>query len=341
MTDAKKIIVINFFFRKPRINGNYSIERSFFSFINFLSKKNFKVNIHISPFESNGTFNRLFMILWAYFKQGDINHISGDINFINLFLNKKKTISTFLDCYLLQKLRGLKLFFFKKFWIIFPLRNSTFSIAISNDTKKELIKVDRNYVDKIQIIPVCYHMSLKRSNKIFNHNKPIILIIGTSENKNTVNSLKSLRNINCSVVIIGNLNDSVLKMLKKMNLEYRNYENLSDKQINAQYKKSDIILFPSFYEGFGLPVIEGQVCGKAVVTSNISPMKDIAGVNGACLVNPYKVKEIAKGILKIINNKEYRKKLISNGLKNSEHYSPKVVAKKYMSLYYRLCEFKK
>jgi len=82
------------------------------------------------------------------------------------------------------------------------------------------------------------------------------------------------------------------------------------------------------------------VCGKPVVTSNISPMNDIAGVNGACLVNPYKVKEITKGILKIINNKRYREKLISNGLKNSERYSPKVVAKKYMHLYYRLCEYK-
>ena len=339
-TKRKRIVLINFFFRKPRSNGNYSIERSFSSFIFFLRKKKFKVNICISPLESNGIFNRLLMILWAYFKQGDINHISGDINFINFFLNKKKTISTFLDCYPLQTLKGIKLFLFKKFWVFFPLRNSTFSVAISKNTKKELIKVESSYESKIEVIPVCYHMSLKRSKKIFNYNKPRILIIGTSKNKNIINSIKSLKNICCTAVIIGDLNETILKMLMKINLEYINYNNLSDKQMNAQYQKSDIILFPSVYEGFGLPIIEGQVSGKVVITSNISPMNDIAGVNGACLVNPYKVKEINKGVLKIINNKKYREQLISNGLKNSKYYSPKAVAKKYMSLYYRLFGFK-
>ena len=336
MSVNRKNVVINFFFRKPRVNGNYSIERSFNSFICLLKRKNYKINKYISPFESKGILNRILIILWGYFKQGDINHISGDINFINLFFNEKTTISTFLDFYLLRKLKGLKLFFFKKFWVILPLRNSTFSIAISKHTKKELTKIDRNCEVKTQIIPVCYHILLRRSNKIFNHIKPVILIIGTSENKNIIRSLKSLRNINCSVVIVGLLNKIVLELLKKINLEYVNYENLSDKQMNSEYQKCDIVLFPSIYEGFGLPIIEGQVCGKVVVTSNIPPMNDIAGVNGACLVNPYDVKDINKGILKVINKKKYRVKLILNGFKNSKKFSPKLVAKKYMSLYYKL-----
>jgi glycosyltransferase involved in cell wall biosynthesis len=166
------------------------------------------------------------------------------------------------------------------------------------------------------------------------------LIIGTAKNKNIINSLKSLKNIQCKVIIIGKLNDNILKFLEKTDLDYLNYVNLSNEKINIQYKKCDIILFPSTYEGFGLPIIEGQVCGKAVITSNISPMKDIAGVNGACLVNPYKVKEISNAILNIINNKKYRDKLINNGFKNSKHYSPKLIAKKYMSLYYKLSRFK-
>jgi glycosyltransferase involved in cell wall biosynthesis len=334
-----KKINIHFFFRKPRLAGNFSIERTFDSFIPYINKKHFKIKKIICPFVSNGIINRIFIIIWAFFKQGDINHVTGDINFISFFFTKK-TITTFLDCFLLKKLKPIKLFFFKKFWVILPIKKSFYSVAISNQTKKELINCCKSFEDKILEIPVCYHRSLKKSNYSFNFKKPSILIIGTAKNKNIINSLKSLKNIQCKVIIIGKLNDSMLKFLEKTDLDYLNYINLSNEKINIQYKKSDIILFPSTYEGFGLPIIEGQVCGKAVITSNISPMKDIAGVNGACLVNPYKVKEISNAILNIINNKKYREKLINNGIKNSKHYSPKLIAKKYMSLYYKLSGFK-
>ena len=334
-----KKINIHFFFRKPRSLGNFSIERTFESFIPFINKKHFKINKIVCPVVSKGFVNRIFIILWAFFKQGDINHVTGDINFISFFFTKK-TITTFLDCFLLRELKFIKLFFFKKFWIIFPIKKSDYSVAISNQTKKELLNSCKFSENSILTIPVCYHRFLKKSNYRFNYKKPNILIIGTAKNKNIINSLKSLKNISCKVTIIGELSENIIKLLKKIDLDYLNYINLSNKEISTQYKKSDIILFPSTYEGFGLPVIEGQVCGKAVITSNISPMKDIAGVNGACLVNPYKVKEISKGILNIIQNKKYREKLISNGFKNSKKYSPKLIAKKYMSLYYKLSGFK-
>jgi len=336
---ANKKINIHFFFRKPRSVGNFSIERTFNSFIPFINKKHFKIKKIICPVVSKGIINRIFIIIWAFFKQGDINHVTGDINFISLFFTKK-TITTFHDCFLVKKLKFIKLFFFKKFWIIFPIKKSFYSVAISNQTKKELINCCKSLENKILEIPVCYHRFLRRCNYSFNFKKPSILIIGTAKNKNIINSLKSLKNIQCKVIIIGKLDDNLLNFLKKTDIDYLNYTNLSNKEINIQYKKSDIILFPSTYEGFGLPIIEGQVCGKAVVTSNISPMKEIAGINGACLVNPYNVKEISRGVLNIINNKKYRERLIKSGFKNSQHYSPKLIANKYMSLYYELSDFK-
>ena len=53
-----------------------------------------------------------------------------------------------------------------------------------------------------------------------------------------------------------------------------------------RYAAADIIIFPSLYEGFGLPILEGQKAGRAVLTSNIPPMTEVAG-GGACLVDPY------------------------------------------------------
>ena len=80
-----KKIKINFFFRKPRSSGNFSIERIFDSFIPFINKKHFNINKIVCPVVSKGIINRIFIIFWAFFKQGDINHITGDINFISFF----------------------------------------------------------------------------------------------------------------------------------------------------------------------------------------------------------------------------------------------------------------
>ena len=84
-----KKINIHFFFRKPRSSGNFSIERTFESFIPFINKKHFKINKIVCPVVSKGIINRIFIILWAFFKQGDINHVTGDINFISFFFYKK------------------------------------------------------------------------------------------------------------------------------------------------------------------------------------------------------------------------------------------------------------
>ena len=99
-----------------------------------------------------------------------------------------------------------------------------------------------------------------------------------------------------------------------------------------KYALADIILFPSFYEGFGLPVIEGFKAGRVVVTSNISPMKDIAE-GAACLVDPLNVQSIREGLLKVISDKHYRDRLVKDGFEVVKKYEPENIAKQYFQLY--------
>ena len=73
-----------FYHRKPRKSGNYSIEGFYANIRNVLKDK---INIEYveCPFYSNGVFRRLFNSIYAAFKQGDVNHVTGDVNFLNLF----------------------------------------------------------------------------------------------------------------------------------------------------------------------------------------------------------------------------------------------------------------
>ena len=96
-----------------------------------------------------------------------------------------------------------------------------------------------------------------------------------------------------------------------------------------------MLIFVSYYEGFGLPVIEAQATGRAVVTSNIEPMNTISG-GGACLVDPFDVNSIREGILKVINEEKYREELIEKGRDNVKQFHPARIAAAYEEIYNQL-----
>ncbi|OHA46808.1 MAG: hypothetical protein A2541_01345 [Candidatus Taylorbacteria bacterium RIFOXYD2_FULL_36_9] len=95
---------------------------------------------------------------------------------------------------------------------------------------------------------------------------------------------------------------------------------VSDEELVCLYSRAEVFLFPSLYEGFGLPILEAQACGCPVLTSNQTSCPEVAG-EGAVIVNPYKVEEIKTGILKLIEDFNFRQETIKKGLLNKEKYS--------------------
>ena len=85
-----KKISVSFFLRKAVHGENHSLEKYFKELFLNHRKKNFVYNLKVCPVTSTNILNRIYLIFWAYFQQGDINHICGDINFIAALLNKKK-----------------------------------------------------------------------------------------------------------------------------------------------------------------------------------------------------------------------------------------------------------
>lgn len=321
---------IHLFFRKPSKKVHYSVENFYKEIFKDLKDENLEIKTKVCPLSSKGIFNRIYLIFWAFFNQGDINHITGDINFISLFLQKKKTINTILDLYSVERLTGLKKFLYKIFWIRLPISKSSLIIAISKKIKNDL----KNYLPKkkkIEVIDICTSSNFRKKSKKFGK-IPKILLIGTRANKNLERVIKSLEKQKLKLIIIGELSIYQKNLLSNNKIDYKNYVGINNNYLIKQYFKSDILVFVSTYEGFGVPIIEAQKIGRAVITSNLYPMKYVAG-NGALLVNPKSVKSIKSGILKIINNSRLRDNLINNGYKNVNRFKRDNIKKKYIENY--------
>lgn len=95
---------------------------------------------------------------------------------------------------------------------------------------------------------------------------------------------------------------------------------VQDKDLPYIYCLADLFIFPSIYEGFGIPLIEAMSCGCPIVTSNAGGLPEIAG-DAAVLVNPYDVDEISTAMCKVIDDSDLQKNLISNGYRQVKNFS--------------------
>ncbi len=102
-------------------------------------------------------------------------------------------------------------------------------------------------------------------------------------------------------------------------------------QLVTYYKNAICLMFPSLYEGFGLPILEAMSCGTPVITSNVSSMKEVAG-GAALLVNPYDTGAIAKAMNKLLRDEQLRERLISMGVQRARKFSWKKCAEQTLEV---------
>lgn len=324
-----KKIKLTFFFRKPS-DVFHSIEELFSNFQNYLAEQVDYENVFMRY--HNGIIGRLKNILFVKKNKSQINHITGDINYVALGLPKKNTILTIHDIGSSFTGSGLKNNIIRFFWFKIPFKRVEKITVISEFSKNEVIKNFKVDPQKLVVIPNCVSDKFIKTEKKFNYKKPHILIVGTKKNKNLLRSIQALCGINCRVSIIGKLKESQKKKLEEFNIKYTNRFNLDFTEIVKIYQQADILLFPTLYEGFGIPILEAQAAGIPVITSDLQPMNQVAG-KGALLVNPFNVEDIKNGVIKIISDEEYRINIVNFGLENVKKYRCKKIAKMYYNLY--------
>lgn len=104
-----------------------------------------------------------------------------------------------------------------------------------------------------------------------------------------------------------------------------------DSKLPALYGGAEAMVFPSLYEGFGLPILEAMACGTPVVTSNVTAMPEVAG-GAALLVSPTSVEQITMGIERILSDTSLRRELKGKGLLRAKEFSWKTTATKVREL---------
>lgn len=107
---------------------------------------------------------------------------------------------------------------------------------------------------------------------------------------------------------------------------------VADEDLPLLYNGAEVFLFPTLWEGFGLPVVEAMACGTPVITSNVSCLPEVAG-DAAVFVNPHSVDEIAAALDQVFNDEDLRQSLREKGLARAAHFTWKSAAQKTLHAY--------
>jgi glycosyltransferase involved in cell wall biosynthesis len=225
-------------------------------------------------------------------------------------------------------------------------------IAISNQTKADLIHFFGIEPCKIEVIyqscnnhfyeKVIDEVKLSVQSK-FNLPRKFILSVGTIERrKNQLSLLKAVvkEQLDTTVVILGRPTEYINELYQFINKSGIQKQviflhNTTIEELQAIYQIAQVMVYPSFFEGFGLPVLESQASGCPVITSNISSLPE-AGGEGALYINPTDILEIGHALRDILFNEQLKNNIIRKGAANAELFREKLVAERLMNFYIKV-----
>lgn len=326
------------YFHRKWVDGAISIQENFRPLIEEISKEHTVQVLSVPYYAGSNPVKMLKNILYIrkHSTKTGINHITGDIHYGILGLIGRKSVLTIHDDYAIRQTRRGGVFnkLYKwLFWYYFPLKIANAPICTTPTTLKNISRLYNSKKLKV-ITHHCLPPVFKDKGKPINKNCPHLMHMGTENNKNLETTLKVVSRLNnYSLTVIKPMKEHQHDLAKELHVNYENKFNLPFDEIVAEYDKCDIVLFPSLFEGLGMPIIEGQASGKPVITSDLEAMNWTAGDSACLLKNPLDEEEYYDALLKVINDDEYRNELIQKGFENIKRFSLEKAVKSYTELY--------
>lgn len=215
-------------------------------------------------------------------------------------------------------------------------------IVPSEHTKHDVLKYFSIEQEKVHVISPAITPQIDNKEDIhslYNLPEKFILFLGTIEpRKNIISAIEAfeksgLADEGYEFIIAGGRGwkcTPIFKKIKKTHaVQYIGFVNESHK--HALYSSADIFVYPSFYEGFGLPVLESFLAGTPVITSNTSSLPDVAS-GAAYLINPHNISEISFAMQKLSKDKKLRSIFSENGRKVIQKFSWDIASRKFLEI---------
>lgn len=281
----------------------------------------------------------------------------GDID-LNLFLTyllpnvrfRKPVISTIHDLIILKAKNELNSFIeLHERQLKYTISKSCHIITVSEASKVDIceyfniptenISIVHNGIDFTELNKPISNEEIKVIQKKYNlPDRYILYFGGYRKHKNIENLIKAYSKLTVNErknykLVITNKSEILMKMADDYGLSndiiFTGFIDECDK--TAVYKMALMVFYASFYEGFGVPILEAQACRIPVITSSVSSMPEAAG-GAALLVNPYSIDDIVNSIRELLYNNPLKEKLIMKGVKNAKMYTWEKAAEELYSV---------
>jgi glycosyltransferase involved in cell wall biosynthesis len=312
------------------------------AFVNAKWPKNVKlipVFVSKESIIGNIMFNTIVFPILASLKNVDLCYIS---NFMPILFKTKKTIVLIHDLIefrIPQKFSRLRMFY-RKLVVPTMAHKSDAIITVSNNSKCDIEQIFEIDQAKITVIPNGVNNIYTSVSKIEKPDQNYILYVGTIDypGKNIHNLIKGYelfrsKHDNGEKLIICGGDGQNSAVIHKMATESKYCEDIiftgyvSDTELGRIYTHAKVFAFLSYYEGFGLPILEAMVHNIPVITSNCSSLPEIAG-DAAIICDPDDTEGISKSLHKLISSEKVRREYITKGLENVKKYSWHSTAKR-------------
>ncbi len=293
---------------------------------------------------SKGVLPRAATVLEARRLTQPVVHILGDITYAALARRASSTVLTVHDTEFLRRASPLKRAVYSSLWLRFPIRHAAVVTVPSRATLKELENLGVAEHANLRLIPhpvgagftpeplappVTPEPAARPDRTT---SRPVVLAVGTAPNKNLPVLAEALSGLDCQLVVVGSLDAAQRGTFARARVEVRELGTVPDEAMPGVYRTADVLAFVSTTEGFGVPILEANASGLAVVTSDLDPHRDVAG-GAARLVDPADPASVRTGLQAVLDDDAYRRHLTQAGLLNAAAYAPKRIAAAYAEIY--------
>lgn len=229
-------------------------------------------------------------------------------------------------------------------------RNADKIIAISEQTKRDIVQYLNVPENKIEVIYQGCHKAFKEqqseeliqaTKQKFNLPERFILNVGTIEvRKNLLNIVRAIKETDIPLVVVGKKTKYYKKVeafIRKNNMEKQVHflESVSMDELAVIYKTADIFVYPSFFEGFGIPVIEALFSKTVTITSNTSCLPE-AGGKDSVYIDPHSYLDIQSKIKFLWDNESERKRRADKGFEFVQKFNDETIAQELMNFYQKI-----